>query len=643
LSNHSIDQLIGEALSHHRANRLALAESLYRQILGQTPANMIVIQNLAVILRHTGRIDECIALLEKALTDRAAPASIHFNLGNALADAGRNDEALAAFQRAAALAPADSNVHNNLGLALRAVGDASAAIAAYRRALVADPRSFAAMINLGGILCEQGQLAESIALLKNAIELAPNITEAHHNLALALHGNRQFREALAAAGRAIALNPRYAPSYTAAANLHHDLGEISEALAGYRRAIELFPADAAAHSNLLLALAAADNDPAAVLGEAKKFGARFEAPLPRASKIKIVNRRIRVAYLSPDFRQHSVAHFIEPLLANHVRADFEIICYSDAAPDAVTARLRPLAEKWRDTRGHDGARLAAVIESDAPDILIDLAGHTSGNRLPQLARRLAPLQGSFLGYPATTGVPAIDFRITDAIADPPGVTERLFTERLIRLPRCAWCYAAPESAPPVTDVPPAITFGSFNHIKKISPRCIDVWSQVLARVPSSQLVLKSAALADERTAARIIAAFAARGIEHRRLALFSRAATAAAHLATYANVAIALDTFPYNGTTTTCEALWMGVPVVTLKGSSHAALVGTSLLFAAGLEKFAAGSAGEFVDIAADLAGDRIKLAELRRTLRDQMRSSPLMDGAAYAKSVEAAYKELLA
>jgi predicted O-linked N-acetylglucosamine transferase (SPINDLY family) len=341
-----------------------------------------------------------------------------------------------------------------------------------------------------------------------------------------------------------------------------------------------------------------------------------------------------------------VAFFFEPLLMAHDRSAVEIFCYSDAVrPDDVTARLQRHADHWRDVAGQSDEQFIAQVRADRIDILVDLAGHTAGNRLRAFAARPAPVQVTYLGYPNTTGVPAVDYRFTDALADPPGEADTLYTEKLIRLPRCAWCYRPPDPSPHHNPLPAqesgAVTFGSFNMPAKLSEETLDLWSQLLAAVPNSKLMLKFAALSEQSMRDHFARLFAARGVAESRLILRGRDEAVKHHLRSYHEIDIALDTFPYHGTTTTCDALWMGVPVVTLIGNAHVSRVGASLLNAVGLDDLVTTTREQFIATAAALAGDLPRLAKLRSTLRGVMQKSPLMDAAGLAREIERSYREI--
>jgi predicted O-linked N-acetylglucosamine transferase (SPINDLY family) len=355
---------------------------------------------------------------------------------------------------------------------------------------------------------------------------------------------------------------------------------------------------------------------------------------------------LRIGYVSPDFVHHAVSYFVEPVLAAHNRAQIEVFCYADApVADATTARLRGLSDQWRDIAPLNDAQVAELIRSDKIDILVDLAGHTARHRLLVFARRPAPIQLTWIGYPNTTGLETIDSRLTDAISDPLGQTEVFHTEKLVRLPEVFSCYKPSDQAPAVSELPAVkngyVTFGSFNHFAKINPAVLDLWARLMVRLPSSRLFLKARSLADPETATGVRETFKRHGVAANRLTLCSDELSVAAHQSLYHGVDIALDPFPYNGTTTTCEALWMGVPVITLAGQTHVSRVSASLLTHLGRPEWIAHSEDGYIEKCAALAADLPRLAELRANQREQMRLSPVCDAPRFTAQLEATYREL--
>ncbi len=425
-------------------------------------------------------------------------------------------------------------------------------------------------------------------------------------------------------------------------------GEAEEALRLTRRALRLRPDRPDGLSNLLIGLQYGDNrSPLELFAEHRRFDALVGRPRTahhaRHGNDPDPDRPLRVGYVSNDFRQHVASCFFEPLLACHDPARVEAFCYSDTvSPDAVTRRLTALASGWRDTVGLDEAELAQWIRDDRIDILVDLGGHSAGNRLTVFARRPAPIQVTWLAYPDTTGLSAMDYRLVDAITDPEGIADGLASETLVRLPDGFLCYWPPHGAPEPGPSPAAagpVTFGSFNRMAKVTPAVVALWAAVLRRVPESRLLMKSIGIGSPAVRGRIEAQLRDHGVDPARLETVSWSPTWLEHLALYRRIDIALDCFPYNGTTTSCEALWMGVPMIGLLGDRHAARVGASLMSRIGLSELVARDAADYVEIAARLASDRERLASLRAGMRDRLRASPLCDGPGFARRVEDAYR----
>jgi len=357
-------------------------------------------------------------------------------------------------------------------------------------------------------------------------------------------------------------------------------------------------------------------------------------------------RRIKIGYVSPDFRRHSVASFIESTLKTHHHEEFEVFCYSDVlSPDTITKRLQNHADQWRNITGVTDENVAELIRKDRIDILIDLAGHTGGNRILLFARKPAPVQVSWIGYPATTGLAAMDYKIVDAFTDPLGMTEEFYTEKLIRMPGSFLCYQPEKVSPGVGPLPALssghITFGSFNYFPKVSSEAAALWSAILNALPNSRLILKSRTFSDDAASEDALAIFTRHGLSADRIELLSSVPAFTEHLDMYNLIDIALDTFPYNGTTTTCEALWMGVPVITLAGKTHASRVGTSLLSNIGLPDFIAESPEEYLQIAITIANDIPRLQSVRMNIRSSMLRSAVMDAKRFTGNLEQCYRSI--
>ncbi|MGD0390401.1 MAG: tetratricopeptide repeat protein [Tepidisphaeraceae bacterium] len=579
----TLEQQFKSAVSHHQAGRLAEAERFYRQVLAQQPDHADALHLLGMLAAQAGRLDAGVEFMRRSIRVRPDFVNAHYNLAIALQDKGQFDEAIASYRRAIQLQPDYAEAHNNLGIALTRMEQLEEPIGCFRRAIRLKPGYAEAHYNLGNALRGKGQLDETIASYRQAIRLRPDFAEAHHNLLYTLH---------------------YHPGY----------------------------------------------DARTIYEEARRWNRQYGEPLRRFIRPHANNRdpdrRLRIGYVSADFRLHSVSWFLLPLFRHHDHGAYEIIGYCDVANgDGMTDSLRACADGWQNIVGRSDEQVADKVREDGIDVLIDLAGHTAGNRLLVFARRPAPVQISYLGYPGTTGLSQIDYRLSDFLADPPGQTELLHSEKLWRLPVCNWCYGKPDGAPPVRPLPAGaggpICFGTFNNFAKASPAIMDLWAAILIAMRSSRLIIKSRGLAEESVRRQIKQDFASRGVQAERLEVRGFQPDVISHLEVYNQVDIALDTFPYHGTTTTCEALWMGVPVVTLAGPAHVSRVGVSLLSNIGLPELIAQKPQQYVQIATDLANDLPRLAELRRTLRARMQASALMDAPRFARNVEATYRQM--
>jgi predicted O-linked N-acetylglucosamine transferase (SPINDLY family) len=607
------DSLARLAAAHHGSGRLAEAEKIYRQLLDLQPNHPTALHGLGTLAGQRGQWQQAESLLRRVVALEPKNASAHNNLGNTLKAAGRPREAVTAYQEAIRLAPAFTVALSNLGNALAECGQPQAAVDAFHRALSIDPDSAMVHYNLANVLKIIGQFDQAVVSFRRAIQIDKSFPQAWNNLGTLLR----------------------------------EMGELNAAIAAHRQALQIKPDHAVAHSNLLLDLIyRPESEPQTVFAEARNWSRRFAEPLKKFirphTNNRDLNRRLRVGYLSADFRDHVVSRFLLPLLECHNHHGFEIICFSDVAqPDATTAALRSRADRWENVVGLSDHQVAERIRQEQVDLLIDLAGHTAGNRLLVFAQRPAPVQISYLGYPATTGLDAFDYRLTDIYADPPGATDAWHSEKLLRLPVCNWCFTQPDDSPAIEPAPQRpISFGSFNNPAKVPAVVMDLWAEILSALPDSRLVLKYRGLTEKGVSQRILEHFASKGIQSDRISLLGHEPGMRAHLAAYAQIDIALDTFPYHGTTTTCEALWMGAPVITLAGTAQASRVGVSLLRNIGLDEMIAQSPQEYVKVALQLASDGPRLAELRRGLRERMLGSALMDPKRFALDVEGAYRD---
>jgi predicted O-linked N-acetylglucosamine transferase (SPINDLY family) len=644
----SIPSQLENALRLHRAGQIAPAAALYREILRAQPNQPDALNLLGLVAQQNGDHAQAADLFAKASAVNPSNPLFLLNGGISLRALGRQEEAVVKLSQALALDPQLAEAHHQLGNALKSLLRFTEAIVSLRRAAELNPKNAAIWLNLGAAQLELSARDEAVACFRRAIQLEPGRPEAYNILGSALLDGGLLGEAKEQLQAALQLRPAYPAAHDNLGRALRAQGRAAEAVAEFRTALTASP-QPGTHSNLLYALNFVPGlSPDEIFAEHRRWAelhASF-ATQPRAHENSPEpERRLRIGYVSPDFIHHAVSYFIEPVLAAHDHAHVEVFCYGNAlVPDALTSRLRALSDQWRDIARLEDEQAAALIRADKIDLLVDLAGQTARHRLLVFARKPAPVQLTWLGYPNTTGLEAIDYRITDAVSDPPGQTDRFHTEKLLRLPEGFSCYRPPVDAPAVSE-PPAlkngtIMFGSFNHFAKINPAVLELWARLLGRLPSAQLLLKARSLADPETVACVRAVFSRHGVTPERVRLQCGELSVPAHLALYQGVDIALDTFPYNGTTTTCEALWMGVPVVTLVGSTHVSRVSASLLTSLGRSEWIAHSEDEYIEKCIGLAADLPALAEARAAQRERMRLSPLCDATRFTAHLEAAYRD---
>lgn len=602
-------------LSRHQ-QQWSQAAQHYRQYLALDPHDATVHHYLGSVLLSQGQISEAVKCYQQALALTPNVAEINHSLGYALAELGKFSQAVDYYQRALALTPNNAQIHKSLGDVFRIQGRWKPAIVAYQQALTLNPNDAGTYNNLGTTFNQTGNLNKATQCFHKALQLAPNFLEAGSNLASSL--------------------------------LYQ--GFIQPAIAHYQQILAKQP-QALTYSNLLLALHyLVDIDLTTLFSAHQQFNQQYVTPLATTIQSpwpdRHEQRRLKIGYLSSDFHKHSVAYFIEPILAQHDHEQFEIICYyHGTTTDKVTRRLQKLADQWINCAGWSDEVLTETIRQAAIDILVDLGGHTNQNRLLVLARQPAPVQITYLGYPSTTGLTVIDYRITDHYVDPEGKTESFNTEQLLRMPNSYFCYRPDDDSPPINPLPALkkqhITFGSFNNYAKLNASILAIWAQVLQRVPTAKLLVKARSLNDPDTRQRLKQELAALGIDSGRLILVNYADSTAAHLKYYHQVDIALDSYPYNGATTTCEALWMGVPVVTLVGERHTARMGLSILSAVGLTELIADTPASYVKICVKLTNNINYLQQLRASLRNQLLTSPLLDEKNFTRHLEVAYRQV--
>ena len=577
MTEETLQQAFEEGLQLHQSGRLSDAEKAYRRVLQADPEHSDAVHFLGIVAMQTGNLLPALDLVEQSIDLRPDGAIYRNNLGQILERLDRSDEAAAAYRK--------------------------------------------------------------------AIELDAGYAEAHNNLGRLLQGEDDLANAESCFREAIRLDKGYADPHTNLGNLFKDRGDLDEAIIAYRRAIAINPTQSFVYSNLLLTL---HYHPAYTTADLKRehdaWASRHVTPLagrrPACRNDANPDRKLRIGYVSPDFREHAVSRFILPVLKRHADSAFEVFAYADVSrPDEVTDAIRGEVDHWKNTNALSDEQLAAQINADQIDILIDLAAHSGKNRLLAFARKPAPVQTTWLAYCSTTGVDAIDFRLTDRFLDPPDTDLNQYTEKSVFLPDCYWCYPEPEAS----DIPDTVTtrpagpptFGCLNNFAKVTKPTLGLWMQLLLAVEDSRLILYAP---PGRHRERVVDMMQQQGISEDRLEFVGRQSYAD-YLATWARIDVGLDPFPYGGGTTTCDALWMGVPVVTLRGPTAVSRAGMTLLSNIGLDNLVAARPREYVQLAANLVRERQELEKISASLRDRMRASPLMDPDKFTRNLEAAYR----
>lgn len=623
----------------------AQAEECLRRALAIKPDLATIHANLGAVLSKTGRLPEARQSLQRAVEINPRYAKAHYSLGVVLGQLGQGGAAEQCYLQALAIDRQFAPAYCELANALAARDQHEDARSIFRMGLQVDPGHAQMHAGLGRSCAHTDHYAQAEASLRQAIALDPQCAAAYSDLAAVLRGLARLDEAQACARQALQLDPRMVSAYCNLGVMLKDQGQSAEAERMFRRALEVQPNYAEAYHNLLSTINfRQDADEAEMLQLAREYNSRFcaqhKANWPRHANGPDSARRLRIGYVSADFRHHAVAYFFEPILAQHNPDAVEIFCYAQVLQeDEYTARFKGYAQHWHSLVGLDDDAAAALILSHQIDILVDLTGHTSGNRLQVFARKPAPVQMTYLGYPGTTGMEAVDYKILDVYSAPQGVAEAAYTERILRLPHSLWCYR-PTADMPEPSVLPAlqrghITFGSFNNFNKIDPPTLDLWSELLRQVPMSRLLMVT--VPEGQTRNRLLQLFAERGVAAERLEFRGKLDHAEFHRM-FLEVDVSLDPLNVNGATTTCESLWMGVPVISQMGSRFLTRAGYSILMTAGLSEFVAQSPAHYIAIAQGLAQDLPALAALRQSLRARLQSNPLTDARAFTRNLEALY-----
>jgi predicted O-linked N-acetylglucosamine transferase (SPINDLY family) len=677
----SADAYTTLAETMHQAGRLAECIAVFEKAIALRPGHAPTYNNMSAALVQSGQSERAVTFARQALECQPGFLEAELNLGNGLRGLGRLAEAEESCRRAIELRPDSSEAHNNLAVVLNELERYEQAIVAAKRALELRPEFTEGYLNLANAMRGCGRLEEAEAACRSAIALRPDLPDAHMTLGMILTESARSEEAIGAFRKAIKLRPTYAnpynnlgliyrkrgrpdeaieqfelaiqqepnmpEAYTNLGSCLSDRGDFEQGIAAFRKALELAPSLARVHSSMIYTVHLYSGFSSADLRrEHVAWNRQFAEPLAASIRPhdndRNPHRRLRIGYFSPDFRDHVVGSNILPLLREHDHKDFEIFCYSNVPrPDAFTAKMKPYADCWRDIVPIGDAAAAERIREDRIDVLVDLALHTAGNRLLIFARKPAPVQVTFAGYPSSTGLTTIDYRLTDPYLDPPGASDEFYSEKSYRLPHSFWCFEAQPTDPPVNELPALtaghVTFGSLNTFRKISPATWARWARILHGVPGSELMVLAPEGSAREKATRILSSH---GIDPYRFRFIS-AKPRPQYMSIYNRIDIGLDTLPYNGHTTSLDSYWMGVPVVTLVGQTVVGRAGLSQATNLGLTELIAWTEDEFVAIATKLANDVPRLAELRRGLRSRMERSPLCDAKGFTRGIEAAYRQM--
>jgi predicted O-linked N-acetylglucosamine transferase (SPINDLY family) len=640
---------LNHAMELHRTGKLVEAENLYRQLQQHFPQATDLVHLIGLIEVDTGRKDEGFANLRRVIALQPNVPHYHANLGARLLEQREAGEALACLDRAIELQPDTASHHYNRGNALLQLQRWSEALATYRLSLSLHPDNPSCELQLGLALHSAGLTQEAIAHYRDMLHRRPADLSAATNLGAMLQADCDLDGAAEAFQHALRIEPNNTIPLNNLAVIHKELGETGPAIQLLRRCVELQSDSKEIRSNLILIM---HYDPATTDGALAEQHAEWNrrhvpATTPHANP-PIPTRKLRIGFISPDLRDHVVGRALLPSLTRHDRSQFEIFCYAGAHPDAFGQKFRDHADGWRETTGWPADLFARRIREDQIDILVDLSLHTSDNRLDVFALKPAPVQVSWLGYPESSGLSTMDYRLTDAHLEPPtGNQITAAGEKACLLPDCWTCYEPPSGHPAVNDLPSRegrpFTFGSLNNSCKINDQVLGAWARVLLARPDARLLLLAKQGSHRR---RFTEALTKLGVAPAQICFADYLPSTpdlsqGALLARYHEIDLALDTFPYGGMTTTLDALWMGVPVVSLKGARNLGRAGLSLLTNVGMEEFATADVDAYVDLAVRTAQDTAGLARLRGELRGRMQASPLLDAAGFTRKLEAGFRDM--
>jgi len=642
------EEKLAEALALHQQGQLADAEPIYREVLASAPEHPTALSLLGTVCLQTGRDEDAAEFLERAVALKPDEPGWFGNLGVVLRRLERYPEAASALERALELKPDSAEATSNLGLVQHQLGEFEAAIESFGRAIVLRPNLPGPHLNLGTTYLHLDQFDAAISCFRRTLALQPRHLNAQTNLGMALFKSGLLQEAEVTFAEACRMTPNSAEAWRGLGLALRDQGRMDEAIVAYERSVTLDPSNVESYQGLLFNRNYLSRGmPADALAGAR----HFSTIVARTAPAPYVNTRdpyriLRVGFVSADFRSHPVGQFFGHLLEHLDRRRLHVTAFANQmASDQATLLIKATADAWFPIKTLRDDDAEALIREETIDILVDLSGHTGGNRMKLFARKPAPVQATWLGYSGTTGLAEIDYIIADDSIIPSNDTA-YYSEEPIRLPGSYLCYAPPKFSglrPQVARTPALangyVTFGTYNNIYKISHETVACWAGVLRAVPNSRLLLKHKVFANSDGREAMELRFAAHGIGAERLLLKSSTPSHLLHFQSYEEMDIALDPFPYNGTTTTCDAFWMGVPLVTLVGDRFISRVGTSLVRTVGLGDLAAETVEDYVDIARRLANDIPRLTAIRSRLRQDMMASPLGDAPRFARDLEAVFR----
>jgi predicted O-linked N-acetylglucosamine transferase (SPINDLY family) len=642
----NLDSMLENARSLEAGGKTALAEGVYLDILRFDPQHSMALNGLSALYAAGGNVTQAVTYCRRAAELSPRSRDVRYNLGVLLQKSGDLSAAQVEFEQARNLDPSFAPAYLGLGVLMCDARNYDMALEYFAAARKINETA-QVCIHMAHTYKMMGRADDAGAFYARALECDPLNVQACNDLGSLYMKVFKFEEALDLFERALISAPNDARVLGNIASIYNMAGQSESALATYQRAIALMPYNPVFYNNLMLAMVYAPGvTPAQITQTAQEFGAKLANYQRRSRKLSVdrnPDRRLRIGYVSGDFRKHSVSYFIKPLLAAHDRAGFELFAYANQVRgDDVTEGLKPLFDVWRDIDGIGDDAVADMVEADRIDILIDLSGHTDGNRLMMFARKPAPVQITWLGFPATTGMSAMDYRITDIHAEPPGQGDDLSVEKLWRLPHIFCCYSGAGRPVEMSAVPPHaengfITFGCFNNFGKVTDEALRAWAEILRRVPGSKLMLEVAGLESPRLQANIRSRLQGAEMPQQSVSVIRRRPEN--QFVLYNRIDIALDPFPCNGGTTSMDTLWMGVPLVTLAGGHFVSRMGVTILTNAGQGDLIARNIDEYIEKAVKLAGDHARLKDMRMNLRAKLEASPVMDARAFARDMEDAYR----